>query len=338
MADPVIPTPAAPAPAAVVEAPPDFGPVAEHEVVQEFTYAHLKDDEEPAEEVVAPEATPEAPVVPEVPARFSQYRKETGELDEEALEVAHTKAQEDAETYRGHMQGIDGFLGRHAGVRVAWMKAVKADGGTLSAADEAFLAQHETPAPAAPVTPAKVAPTKAQIKAKYDEIYNADGPAAAMEFWDEYVTAPTLKTTRDALEAEKARIAKEDADRRVSAQRSAADAKVTAETAEAAKAYPSLLVKSDKTKSGYMIKDPVVAKAFAEVNREMENSPVTMRTVLEIALHRTGRLGSPKAPVVVKAVPATVRVPASARSAPVAKPKLEPHEVVQSFKIVGYDD
>lgn len=324
----------------------DFGPIADHEVIQEVTYAHLEPDEEmPATDAVATdeqpveeatESTEEAPAV-EVPARFKEFRKPTGELDEEALEAAHVKATEEAQRTHGTLNQIDQFVSNNAALKREWLKALKASGQNITPEQEAFITVNEKP-----TEPEKPQPTEVQMKAHYAKLVQDaklsgdwSETLAFRDYMDELRHEKTAKT----LETERARLAAEDQKRRDESARAAAQAKANKETVEAAKAFPRLLVKSDKAPSGYMISDPAVAKAFDEVNREMVNSPVTMKTILELALHRVGKLGGAKP--VPKPVPTarTVPVPvASARSAPVVKPKLEAHEVVQPFSIVGYED
>ena len=277
----------------------------------------------PAPEV-APEVTPE--VVADVPTRLKDYRKPTGELDEEAAETALTSTRTELEQAKSQWNQWNELVASDPALKLATLQALKKKGVTLPPDQEALVVAAEKKAPSVQL------PTQAQAIAHYDKLVSEGQPGAAQAFWHEYVTKPQLEATAKAVEEQKRQIAEEETKRQRNAQIQQQAQAYKAQAAEAFKAYPTILKADPTSPSGYVIADKVVAAKFNEVNARLTTTDSTILDVLEIALHRCGRLSAaaPKPPA-----PTTVQgVRKGAPSAGAAKPKLGKGELAQEYVVV----
>lgn len=223
------------------------------------------------------------PPVPPAPAvKLKDFRTAKGTLDEDRLEkiVAEGKQAYDQFT------DLDRLIMSDPDAKIAVLKAMKKAGRTLNPEYEALIA---TPAPVAPVTPPKPKYSMAQIQNGYNQIYAKEGPAAAQQYWDHYVTKPAIEAAAEAkVAADRALRAKEAEAARKAAADAASTTTFKTEIATAAKAYPTILTPDPKSPYGYSYKDQQVNDWLFKVKPQ-----VPVKEAITLALKALGRYKSP---------------------------------------------
>lgn len=235
-------------------------------------------DPEPVDEQPAEEGEP-APVL------LQEYRS-NGKLDEGKVaeqlnfHAANTKS----------IENINALLAEDMDLRKQWAKSLKKRGIALAPEWDALTVE--------PVKPAVQYDMKA-VYAKYNEIFATGDAARAAIFLDKYVVQPREEARNQQVAEERKRLADEAMQRQKAAEHAQQQTRWNGWVNEAKTSYPKLI--KPLPNGSFDILDKGVADAYtALVNEGSGHLPV--KTILELALLRKGKLGKP-APSVAQPAP-----------------------------------
>lgn len=273
-----------PAAQAPVEAPEEVVEEQGQPGLADLEVVEVSDEGEGVEEAAdvvdeqATETTGETNIAEEVaaPTTLLNLRDAKGQLDE-------SRIQEIVSDYEQHQQfarNINDLVVNDVAFKKEYAKALKRKGVPLAPEWDALTVE----------APPRPQFTEAQIQAHCNKL-DAEGKfAESRAVYDKYVIQPREEALRNELAQEKAKIARENAERQAQQQAVALAEKNKTEWAAAAKAYPTVLAPDPNLAIGFRIKDPAVAAKFAEVNKQFGPN-VSLRDVLDLTLARMGRLG-----------------------------------------------
>ncbi len=278
------------------------------------------------EQLAAPEAMPEPIATPTPPAKkaipdaLAVWKDANGDLDIDRLANDASSIRQKVVVH-DHVQAL---YESNPEFRVAYLKAIAAKGGQLTAAQQAEI------------TPAAPQPTQEQIDNEYNRIQMTQGNVAAQRFWHKWVTQPQIAAQEAKIEADRAQRAAEATRSQQTAAQAQAAAQIRGQFAEIAKSYPAL-VKPANNPYGYFVADAQVRNEMARLER-FTSPETSYKDLLEFALVRLKR-NAPPAVAGVPRNPSTGQFATSTTRPPMPKGTrvMTPKEPVpEGYKAVSF--
>lgn len=279
----------------------------------------------PAEEgaaIDAPAVEAEEEKAPEPPkeVKLAEYRKPDGRFDEAKLEQAHATLTEVTASW----SRFNALIAKHPELELDILRAVKADGNTLTPEAEAKLAAVKPPEVKPVTSPADLKAIGLDLarthEKQFNEIRSQHGEAAANYFWMVNVTTPYQQAALDIRDADKNAKAQAETERQARAKALEFGAqRVREQVVECHKAYPTLFRLDPKLPYGGDFADADVSVEVTKLRAAL-GGPLTLLELTEMALVRLKRARTPQTAPPAKKVAAPVMTQrAPVKAAPVAE-------------------